>query len=873
MKNSLSSYFDSVVMLTWSDWHTELRSNRYHFATRFAKHLPVIFVQPDLEHVGYKFENVDVPNFCILHVYNQYGEEQSQALNKALVEKGIIKPLIWVYNFKFYSYLSKRYSPLTVIHGTEDYLGETTITKIGNVYENHIDTIKIADLLIAVSEGVKDSYITNGNYQNESIVVTNGCDYKFYSQYARNDSKGKSKAKVVFYQGNIFNKLDYKLLLELVKRMTDWEFWFCGRIVFNESEWQQLLRASNVKYWGCVSPEKIRELSYQATVGIIPFSKNETLYQVALPLKAYEYLACGLPVVSSPLKALEDSAELFCFAETTEEFETAIRQAGYEGNDPALIEKRMNAAKQQDYDLKFIEVEKKILETAAAKKEKHLCRNKLNIAMLYEAGSVFVNTIREHLESFDKYSKHKIYYLPASRVPYADIDLSCYDAIVIHYSLRLSIEAGSCTLTSGYENAIKNYGGYKIAFIQDEYDTTETACRWIERLGIHAVYTCVPINDVHKVYLKERFPQVEFIPTLTGYVSDDFALRKPLTAFEKRPNWIGYRGRSLPYWYGSLGQEKLNIGKVMKRYCKEKNIPHDIEWDDSKRIYGEGWNKFLQSCRATLGTESGSNIFDYFGDIRAKIEAAIQLNPQISFEEVQEKFLKGEEDKVRMNQVSPKIFESIAFGTALILFEGEYSGVVVPDKHYIPLKKDFSNVEDVLLKVQDINYLNHLTATAYNDVVASGKYSYSQFIKDFDLFLDQRLTKVFDNQLYSVVINNIYCSDDSKESRTLYSENHPKPSDKVFDLEQYEKLSKMLNPDHVEKQLLDSIQDLEARYQDLNNSFNSSKSKSLSVINWHNAKIRLYVAIKRTMPDPIVNMLITLRGFVKKVTKTVYSQS
>jgi hypothetical protein len=51
-----------------------------------------------------------------------------------------------------------------------------------------------------------------------------------------------------------------------------------------------------------------------------------------------------------------------------------------------------------------------------------------------------------------------------------------------------------------------------------------------------------------------------------------------------------------------------------------------------------------------------------------------------------------------MNQVSPKLLESARLGTALILFRGSYAGVIEPDKHYIPLEKDFSNIEGALRK-------------------------------------------------------------------------------------------------------------------------------------------------------------------------------
>jgi hypothetical protein len=133
-----------------------------------------------------------------------------------------------------------------------------------------------------------------------------------------------------------------------------------------------------------------------------------------------------------------------------------------------------------------------------------------------------------------------------------------------------------------------------------------------------------------------------------------------------------------------------------------------------------------------LGTESGANVFDHDGSIRAAIEHALKENPELSYEEAHSRFVAEHEGKVLMNQISPKMFEAIAHRTALILFEGNYSGVVQPDRHFIPLKKDFSNVDDVLEKVQDDQYISAMTARAYEDVIASGKYSYARFISDFD---------------------------------------------------------------------------------------------------------------------------------------------
>ena len=101
MSAGLTMPFDAVVMLTLSDWRTEMRSNRYHYATRFAKRLPVIFVQPDLHERRYAYEESDVEGVVLLHVYRDYGWRQSCLLRRALREKALRRALFWVYNTQF----------------------------------------------------------------------------------------------------------------------------------------------------------------------------------------------------------------------------------------------------------------------------------------------------------------------------------------------------------------------------------------------------------------------------------------------------------------------------------------------------------------------------------------------------------------------------------------------------------------------------------------------------------------------------------------------------------------------------------------------------------------------------------------------------
>ncbi len=363
-------------------------------------------------------------------------------------------------------------------------------------------------------------------------------------------------------------------------------------------------------------------------------------------------------------------------------------------------------------------------------------QDELNLLVLYDEHSTFTSTVQEYLLSFSKYSKHNVFYASGTKSASCFYDMNAFDAVLLNYSVRLS----SPNFISPFiVKTLKSFKGLKVLFVQYEYETTETTRGWMETLGIHLVFSVVPPEFMGKVYPPERFPNTEFVSTLTGFVPETLAERFPVIPMADRPLHIGYRGRELPYWYGSLGREKLNIGVQMKKLCLEKNIPHDIEWDCNQRIYGDDWYHFLSSCRATLGTESGANVFDDFGDIRKNITNALNKNPGLSYEEAYQQYVQPYDGLVRMNQISPKIFEAIILKTALILFEGSYSSVIQPHTHYIPLKKDFSNVNEVFEKLEDLNYLESLTQRAYQDIVTSGKYSYKSFINRIDALISERV--------------------------------------------------------------------------------------------------------------------------------------
>ena len=721
----LNKAFDCVVMLTWSDWKTETRSNRFHYATRMATLWPVLFVQPDVDGVKATVEDSGSAGIRLVHVSSRFDWRQAASIATTLNELGYRRPLLWVYNVHFREFIAACYSPLKVYHATEDYFVKGDVANDAVAVKLRA-ALRHIDLVVAVSESVRRDYIEKGGYRGDSLMLSNGCDYAFWSAptgpapHRANVHAGN----IAFYQGGINLRLDFDLLEQVIGLLPDWEFRFCGRLDRKaQSRWKRLQRYSNLRYLGALAPVELRSAAREAHVGLIPFVESEMI-DVLMPLKAFEYAACSLPVVSTPIKALAEHPELFRLARGPAEFSRAIKEARDGRFDEKAIAIRHNIARQYDYDKRFAELQTWMARFYDSRRD---AGSVCDILVLYDAHSTHVSTVVEHLRSFSLYSRHRVRYAAATGFRMPAADFSAFDAVVIHYSIRINVHEH---LSPGNVRALREFPGLKVLFIQDEYDTTETARRAIEHLGIHVVYTCVPQAHIETIYPPHRFPSVEFVPTLTGFAPIELPQANP--PLRQRRLLIGYRGRNLPYWYGDLAREKLVIGQRMKEICTARGLPTDIEWDEAHRIYGENWYRFLQDCRATIGTESGSNLIDDYGHVRAAVEQALRDNPVATYEQLRPALIAPHESKILMNQASPKIFEAIACGTALVLFEGEYSGVVKPGLHFIPLKKDFSNVDEVFAKLQDIDGLTQLTERAYRDVIESGRYTYRAFVGRFD---------------------------------------------------------------------------------------------------------------------------------------------
>ena len=229
----------------------------------------------------------------------------------------------------------------------------------------------------------------------------------------------------------------------------------------------------------------------------------------------------------------------------------------------------------------------------------------------------------------------------------------------------------------------------------------------------------------------DRLPDTEVRTTLAGFAPSR-AVERFARPHADRPLDVVYRGRSIPFWLGRLGQDKVEIGQGFVDRARGTDLRVDISWSESDRIYGDDWYAFFGSSRATLGTESGASIVDFDGSVERLTNTYLAEHPSASFSDVERDVLARFEGNAIIRVISPRAFEAATLRTAMVNFEGEYSGILTPWRHYIPLKRDLSNFSEVIEAIEDRQAVGEMVERTHDEIIASGEWSLTRFIATFD---------------------------------------------------------------------------------------------------------------------------------------------
>jgi hypothetical protein len=272
----------------------------------------------------------------------------------------------------------------------------------------------------------------------------------------------------------------------------------------------------------------------------------------------------------------------------------------------------------------------------------------------------------------------------------------------------------------------------KLAFPQDEYDHSELLDDWLSGIGITDVFSVFDEPKRALVYQK-LIGRASFHKCFTGYIDDVTAreVSKRLVPTTARPNDVVYRASHLPYWFGSHGQVKHRIAGVVAAHAGRHGLRTDISTAVSDTILGERWFDFLMSGRTVLGCESGSSVLDRRGEMQVRIRRLLGRQPDMPFA-LADRHMPSGWDRYEFFALSPRHFESIITKTCQVLVEGDYEGVLKPERHYIPMKRDLSDVEETLDRMKDRRLTHDIAETAYEDIYLSGKYGYAALAKDIE---------------------------------------------------------------------------------------------------------------------------------------------
>lgn len=176
-------------------------------------------------------------------------------------------------------------------------------------------------------------------------LVRNGVDFPFFREHCRENDRFSFSSPVIGYYGAIAEWLDLELLMELAASNPEWQFVLAGDVFV--ADLRGLDRMPNVTMLGLRPHSDMPALLWHFDVCLIPFRLNDMTHAVD-PVKLYEYLSGGKPVVSVPLKEVEVHRDVITLATGADEFKRAIA-AALTDRDVARAERRRAVAEENQW--------------------------------------------------------------------------------------------------------------------------------------------------------------------------------------------------------------------------------------------------------------------------------------------------------------------------------------------------------------------------------------------------------------------------------------------------------------------------------------------------------------------------------------------
>jgi glycosyltransferase involved in cell wall biosynthesis len=179
------------------------------------------------------------------------------------------------------------------------------------------------DLVAYTAKELED--IVNNLNPKQSYYLPNGVDFELFQGNKEPPQLYQAlRRPIIVYAGSIDFWFDYDLINRLAADFPQYSFVIIGP---NQKYGSKFVDVENLILTGAVPHSELPTYLAHADVGIIPFNREEypKLVNSISPVKLFEYMASGLPVLSTKWDELEniDSPAVLC--ETHKDFLSALK--------------------------------------------------------------------------------------------------------------------------------------------------------------------------------------------------------------------------------------------------------------------------------------------------------------------------------------------------------------------------------------------------------------------------------------------------------------------------------------------------------------------------------------------------------------------
>ena len=216
---------------------------------------------------------------------------------------------------------------------------------------NHARAMERADAVFAVSHPLLEEARRR---RADCVYLPNGVEFARFSaapdpaaipaEIARSRARGRPAAG---YVGALARWVDSDLLAALAQLRPDWDFFLVGEALDDSFDRLETARPTNVHLLGQRPYGSIPSILSAFDAGLIPFRLGPAGAS-ASPIKLYEYLAAGLPVISTPIPECELVAEVDV-ASTAAGFSDLLDRARVSRRSDEFRERALERARQNDW--------------------------------------------------------------------------------------------------------------------------------------------------------------------------------------------------------------------------------------------------------------------------------------------------------------------------------------------------------------------------------------------------------------------------------------------------------------------------------------------------------------------------------------------